>query len=83
MMLENLINYLKQPSTYQGLATIAAAVGWATFPQYWQLLSVAYPIVLGAIMVVKNDNKPDPREQAKLKLMQAKAKAIQLGIKDE
>lgn len=75
-MLENLISYLKQPSTYQGLSNIAAAAGFAAFPEYWPLIISGLGILHGAIQVVKND---DP-EKDLLKKKQLMAKAKQMGL---
>jgi hypothetical protein len=80
MMLESLISYLKQPSTYQGLSTIATAVGWVAFPQYFELMIVAYGIVMGGISVVKNDS-PE-KELLKKKQLIAKAKQMGLTLKE-
>ena len=76
-MLESLISYLKQPSTYQGLSNIAAACGFAAFPAYWPLIVSGLGIVHGAIQVIKND---DP-EKDLLKKKQLIAKAKQMGLK--
>ena len=75
MMLESVLSYLKQPSTYQGLATIAAACGYAAFPAHMPIIITALGIVVGLIQAGKND---DPNK-ALLKQKQFMAKARQMG----
>jgi hypothetical protein len=76
-MLDKLISYLKQPSTYKGLAKIAAAAGFVGFPETWPLLLTGLVLIDGLIDTMKND---DP-EKALTQRKQLIAKAEQMGLK--
>jgi len=75
-MLESLISYLKQPSTYKGLTKVAAACGFVTFPETWPLIITGLVLLDGLVDTFKND---DP-EKDLLKKKQLIAKAKQMGL---
>ena len=76
-MLDTLINYLKQPSTYQGLTKVAAGLGFVTFPELFPLIITGLVLVDGLIDTFKDDD-PDIMNT---KRKQLAAKAEQLGMK--
>jgi len=75
-MLDGLISYLKQPSTYKGLTKIAAACGFVTFPETWPLIITGLVLLDGFVDTLRND---DP-EKDLLKRKQLIAKAKQMGL---
>lgn len=59
-ILDTLINYGKQPSTWRGLVTIATAAGLALSPQLWDAISLFAISAFGLIEVIKNESKAKP-----------------------
>lgn len=47
----------KEPSTYQGAATLAGAIGYTINPEAWDLIATAVLSVIGLIQMIKKEQK--------------------------
>jgi hypothetical protein len=56
-MKELVISYLKQPSTYRGLAIVLGALGVVISPDQVAAIGAAVSSVIGAIEVFRNEHK--------------------------
>ena len=75
-MLDSLISYLKQPSTYKGIAKVVAAAGFTVAPEMWAAIVAGLVVVDGLVDTFRND---DPEKEL-LKRKQLIAKAKQMGL---
>lgn len=51
-----IIKYLKQPSTYRGLAVVLGAFGFFISPESAEAIGTVVASIIGAIEVVRNEH---------------------------
>jgi hypothetical protein len=51
---------LKEPSTYQGLATILTAAGIFLSPELWLGIGTAGAAIVGLVQLIKKELQPPP-----------------------
>ena len=56
-MLTWLKDRLTEPSTYQGITTVAAATGYAVNPEAWEAIVTLALGVIGMIEMIKSEKK--------------------------
>ena len=49
------IDRLKEPSTWQGIATFAAAVGIMLSPELWVQIGTAATAIIGLVQMIKKE----------------------------
>lgn len=57
MIKEFIIKYLKQPSTYRGLAIVLGAFGVFISPESMEAVGTVVTAVIGAIEVIRNEHQ--------------------------
>lgn len=57
--MKTILNYLKQKSTWKGLAVVAGAAGIAWSPEQFEAVSVAVIGLIGLLEVFRNEKKGD------------------------
>jgi hypothetical protein len=55
-----LIDRLKEPSTWQGIATFAGAIGILLSPELWLQIGVAAGAIIGLVQVIKKERETPP-----------------------
>ena len=58
--MEWLLERLKEPSTWQGIATFAGAIGIILSPELWLQIGVAAGAIIGLVQVIKKERTPPP-----------------------
>jgi len=57
IMFNWLKNRLKEPSTYQGVTTVAAAAGFTVNPEAWEAIVALAAAIIGFIQMIKEEKK--------------------------
>lgn len=55
--METIFKYLKQASTWRGIATVVAGFGFYIAPEFIDAIAVAFGSVIGLIEVIRNEDK--------------------------
>ena len=61
-MLKWLKERFKEPSTYQGIAVVAGAIGFSISPELWESIAAVAASIIGLIQVIKRERKEEDKE---------------------
>jgi hypothetical protein len=57
-MIDNILRFLRQPSTYKGLSGVLAAFGLIIEPDLWAEIGTALVAIVGVIEIIRDEDKP-------------------------
>lgn len=55
--MNNLLDRLKQPSTFRGLAVLGGLAGLSLSPQHWEAIGSAVAALIGLIEIFRDERK--------------------------